>query len=32
VQVIAKGERVTFDLDVPVGRLGVPVECPDRGK
>jgi hypothetical protein len=31
VQVIAKGERVTFDLDVPVGKLGVPVECPDRG-
>lgn len=30
VQVIAKGERVTFDLDVPVGMLGVPVECPDR--
>jgi hypothetical protein len=30
VQVIAKGERAWFDLDVPLRMVGVDVECPER--
>ncbi len=32
VAITATGERVAFDLDVPLAVFGAAVECPDRGR